>query len=215
MNYSFQILPESSFREVEWEKIVPFGDHEEHCRSLDLLKCFNRASSTTWVVFIGLMMNFSLHVEWQNCTLLMWFTTTQLQTILELNNKWFKPRSNIPWLKMIISVIGVLRLLLATDVSTTCAEDIFRVKWSFVVSWKFTVVLSRQTWRIQKGWRSEKTRCEKLSFFFLQFCQMHFKLVFSQIFGEVILNWAFYSLKFLEWLNGHLNSSGYYLLFPC
>ena len=45
--------------------------------------------------------------------------------------KWFEPRSHIPWLKKIIWVIGILRLLLVTNISTTHAEAIFGVKWKF------------------------------------------------------------------------------------
>jgi len=44
--------------------------------------------------------------------------------------KWFEPRSNTPWLDMIIWVIGVPRMTAVGDrSSTTCAKAIFRVKW--------------------------------------------------------------------------------------
>ena len=45
--------------------------------------------------------------------------------ILEVGiiRKWFEPRSNLPWLKMIIWVTGVLRrTVVAIDVSTTCTR---------------------------------------------------------------------------------------------
>ena len=47
--------------------------------------------------------------------------------------KWFEPRSNIPWVKR---SSGWLQpwdgLLFAIEVLTTCAEAIFRVKWTHV-----------------------------------------------------------------------------------
>ena len=47
-----------------------------------------------------------------------------------LIRKWFEPRSNIPWLKRSSRWLESWEgLLFVTDVSTTCAEAIFRVKW--------------------------------------------------------------------------------------
>ena len=49
--------------------------------------------------------------------------------------KWFELRSNIPRLKMIVWVAGILRKLLSTtDVSTTYAEAIFRVTFLTMAS---------------------------------------------------------------------------------
>ena len=62
----------------------------------------------------------------------------------------FHPRMLlVPWLKMIIRVIGVLRrTVVQTDFPTTWAEALLWVQWSFLVSWQFKNPDERFDWSI-------------------------------------------------------------------
>ena len=56
-----------------------------------------------------------LHVRPPQVTLNVKFLLLSLFLSLTLLRKWFEPRSNIPWLKKIIWVIGVLRRTVVSD----------------------------------------------------------------------------------------------------
>ena len=62
-------------------------------------------------------------------------------TVFTLRNVQVDYQYNL--IKMIIRVTGVLR---KTNVSTTCTEAFFRVKWSLSVSWKFKSRCERFDW---------------------------------------------------------------------